>query len=136
MNTVIFCGRLTKDPETRYTQDKKAISKFSLAVDRRYKVEGKPSCDFFNCSTFGKLAEFVSKYLVKGTKIILEGEIQNNNYTDAKGVNHYNVQIIARNIEFAESKKNTTQSNTSPQEASTGFMQVDESISDDEIPFA
>ena len=80
MNKAIMMGRLTRDPEIRYTNGGKTIAKFSLAVDRRFKQEGQPEADFFNCVTFGKQAEFVEKYLHKGTKILIAGQVQNNNY--------------------------------------------------------
>lgn len=106
MNKVILMGRLTKDPETRYGgKDNMAIGSFSIAVDRRFKREGQPEADFFNCTAFGKLGEFCEKYLKKGTKIVLEGRLQNNNYTNKDGQKVYDIRVIAENIEFAESKK-------------------------------
>lgn len=104
MNKVILMGRLTRDPEMRYGQSGNGVCSFSIAVDRRFKREGQPDADFFNCTAFGKQGEFVEKYLRKGTKIVLDGEIQNNNYTNKDGQTVYNVQIIANSIEFAESK--------------------------------
>ena len=133
MNKFIAMGRLTKAPETRYTSDKKEVASFSLAVDRRYKRDGQPEADFFNCAAFGKLAEFVEKYLNKGTKIVLEGEVQNNNYTDRNGVKHYSVQVIASSIEFAESKRSNNQPQE-PQADDNGFMDTS-GFQDDHIPF-
>ena len=105
MNKVIMMGRLTKDPEVRYYgADNKALANFSLAVDRRFKKQGQPEADFFNCTAFAKTAEFVEKYLHKGTKIVLDGELQNNNYTDKNGNKQYAVQIVVNSLEFAESK--------------------------------
>lgn len=103
MNKVIMMGRLTKDPEVRYSNDK-AVARFSLAVDRRFKRDGEPTADFFNVTAFGKLGEFVEKYLKKGTKILMEGEVQNDNYTNRDGQKVYGTRIIANSIEFAESK--------------------------------
>ena len=107
MNKIILMGRLTRDPEVRYSQGESslAIARFSLAVDRRYKRQGEPDADFFNCTAFGKQAEFVEKYLKQGTKILLSGRVQNDNYTNKEGQKVYSVQIIAEEIEFAESKK-------------------------------
>ncbi|MFA6664338.1 MAG: single-stranded DNA-binding protein [Lachnospiraceae bacterium] len=106
MNLVIFMGRLTKDPDIRYGEENNAcIARFGIAVDRRFRKEGDPTADFFNCTAFGKLGEFVEKYLHKGTKIVLNGEIRNNNYTDKNGNKVYGTQIIANSIEFAESKR-------------------------------
>jgi len=104
MNKVIMMGRLTKDPETRTTQDGKTITRFSLAVDRRYVKE---ATDFFEMTTFGKTAEFAAKYLKKGTKILTEGTVQNNNYTNKDGQKVYGFSFVVDSIEFAESKGST-----------------------------
>ena len=107
MNKVILMGRLTRDPEVRYSQGEKqmAVARYSLAVDRRFKRDGEPDADFFNCTSFGKQAEFVEKYLHKGSKILLEGRIQNDNYKNKDGNQVYSVRVIAENVEFAESKR-------------------------------
>lgn len=102
MNKVILMGRLTRDPEIRYTQDQKAVARFAIAVDRRFSAQ--KETDFFNCTAFGKLAEFAEKYLHKATKILLIGRVQNDNYTNKEGQKVTAVQIIADEIEFAESK--------------------------------
>ena len=106
MNSCNFIGRLTRDPEVRYSQgaSQTAVARFSIAVDRRFKREGEPDADFFNCTAFGKQAEFVEKYLHKGTKILLSGRIQNDNYTNKDGQMVYSVRVIVEEIEFAESK--------------------------------
>ena len=106
MNKIILMGRLTRDPETRYSQgeNQTAIARFSLAVDRRFKRQGDAEADFFNCTAFGRQAEFVEKYLKQGTKILLTGRVQNDNYTNRNGEKVYSVQIIAEEIEFAESR--------------------------------
>lgn len=100
MNKWLAMGRLVDDPKTRRT-DTTTISDFRLAVDRRFK---KDEADFFRCVTFGKTAEFVENYLHKGTKVVVEGEVQNDNY-EKDGVKHYGVTMVINNIEFAESKK-------------------------------
>ena len=105
MNKCMMMGRLTKDPEIMYTNGGKTIGKFSIAVDRRFKQDGQPDADFFNCVTFGKQAEFVEKYLHKGTKIAIVGEVQNNNYKNKDGQTVYSTQIVINEIEFAESKR-------------------------------
>lgn len=106
MNKVIMMGRLTRDPETRYGQGATgvAVGNFSIAVDRRFKREGEPDADFFDCTVFGKQAEFVEKYLKKGTKVVLDGRLQNDNYTNKEGQKVYRNRIYVENIEFAESK--------------------------------
>ena len=106
MNKVILMGRLTRDPEVRYSQgaSQTAVARFSVAVDRRFKREGEPDADFFNCTAFGKQAEFVERYLHKGIKIVLSGRVQNDNYTNKDGQMVYSVRIMVDEIEFAESK--------------------------------
>ena len=106
MNKVILMGRLTRDPEVRYSQgaSQTAIARFSIAVDRRFKREGEPDADFFNCTCFGKQAEFVERYLHKGVKVVLSGRVQNDNYTNKDGQMVYSVRIMVDEIEFAESK--------------------------------
>ena len=103
MNKVILVGRLTRDPEIRYSQgaNAMAIARFSIAVDRRFKREGEPDADFFNCSAFGKQAEFVERYLKQGTKMVVVGRIQNDNYTNKDGQKVYSVQIMVDELEFA-----------------------------------
>ena len=100
MNKVILMGRLTRDAETFGQKSK--VARFCLAVDRNY---GEDETDFFNCVSFGKQAEFVEKYLKKGTKILLTGRLQNNAYEDKQGNKVTSMQIITEEIEFAESKK-------------------------------
>ena len=142
MNKVILMGRLTRDPEVRYSQGQNstAIAKFSIAVDRRFRRDGQPEADFFNCTCFGKQAEFVEKYLQKGTKVVTTGRVENDNY-EKDGVKHYNVQIMVDEIEFAESKNNQGTGNDStgrsagPAPAGDGFMNIPTGI-DEELPFA
>ena len=148
MNKVILMGRLTRDPETRYGgASNTAIARFSIAVDRRFKREGQPTADFFNCTAFGRTGEFVERYLRKGTKVLVEGEIQNDNYTNRDGNMVYSVQVIANNIEFAESKNASggnggfTPADGGPApvpntDIGDGFMDIDDGVEDDGIPFA
>ena len=106
MNKVILMGRLTKDPEVRYSSGDQpsAIANFSLAVDRKFR---KDEADFFNCTAFGKQGEFAEKYLKKGTKILLSGRLQNEKYTNKEGQEIRTSKVIIEEIEFAESKKTT-----------------------------
>lgn len=138
MNKVILMGRLTRDPEIRWTteQEAKAIGRFSLAVDRKTKRDNQPTADFFNCVAFGKLGEFTEKYLKKGTKILLIGELHNDNYTDKNGNQQYSVQIIVNEMEFAESKSSSGASETSgaPGTDNNGFMNIPDGIME-ELPF-
>ncbi len=132
MNHIILMGRLTKDPDVSYANSGTTIGRFTIAIDRRFKREGQPEADFFNCTTFGKQAEFVEKYLKKGTKILLSGELQNNNYTDKDGVAHYSVNVIVNEIEFAESKKAQTENNS--ETGNKDFMNIPEGL-EEELPF-
>ena len=140
MNKVIMMGRLTRDPEVRFGQgaNQITIARFSLAVDRRWKREGEPDADFFNCTVFGKQAEFVEKYLRQGIKVVVTGRIQNDNYTNKEGQKVYAVQIFVEEIEFAESKNsagNQGDSRPSPsQAAGDGFMTIPEGA-EEELPF-
>lgn len=142
MNKIILMGRLTRDPETRYSQGENqlAISRFSLAVDRRFKRQGEPEADFFNCTAFGRQAEFVEKYLRQGTKILLTGRVQNDNYTNKNGERVYSVQIIAEEIEFAESRNAQsgggfqTGMPNPEQAADDGFLNIPNGI-EEELPF-
>lgn len=139
MNTVILMGRLTRDPEIRYGgANNTAVARYSIAVDRRFKQEGQPEADFFNLVSFGKAGEFVEKYLRKGTKIVIEGELHNNNYTNKDGQKVYSMDIVTRNIEFAESKSSQgAQDNPQPMpnaEAEGGWMNIPDGI-EEELPF-
>lgn len=143
MNKIILMGRLTRDPEVRYGgQSNTAIARFSIAVDRRFKRDGQPTADFFECSAFGKLGEFVERYLRKGTKILLDGEMQNNNYQNKDGQMVYSMRVIANQIEFAESKKASEEGGYSdaPSSAPSGgdisddFMNIPDGI-EEELPF-
>lgn len=145
MNKVILMGRLTRDPEVRYSQgsSQTAVARFSIAVDRRFKRDGEPDADFFNCTAFGKQAEFIERYLHKGVKILLTGRVQNDNYTNKEGQQVYSVRIMTEEIEFAESKNAsgansgyTGGNNARPEqkEAGDGFMNIPDGI-DEELPF-
>ena len=138
MNKVILMGRLTRDPEIRYSQGENstAIARFSLAVDRKFKRQGEPEADFFNCTAFGKQAEFVERYLKQGIKMLIVGRVQNNNYTNKDGQMVYSVQILVDEMEFAESKKSSNQNQDGFQPAadSDGFMNIPDGLQD-ELPF-
>lgn len=103
MNKVILIGRLTRDPEIR-AAGTTTVARFSIAVERRFKREGDPEADFFNCTAFGKQAEFVERYLRRGIKMVVVGRIQNDNYTNKDGQKVYSVQVMVDELEFAESK--------------------------------
>ena len=152
MNKVILMGRLTRDPEVRYSQgaSQTAVARFSIAVDRRFKREGEPDADFFNCTAFGKQAEFIERYLRKGVKVVVCGRIQNDNYTNKEGQMVYSVRVMVDEIEFAESKNASANNGDSgyngggymgggnsapaPSGAGDGFMNIPDGI-DEERPF-
>lgn len=133
MNKVILMGRLTADPEIRYSQgqngEQMAIARFSIAVDRRFKKENDASADFPSCVAFGKTADFVGKYFHRGMKIALEGRLQTGSY-EKDGVKHYTTDVIAEAAEFAESKKAAEESTPS----SAGFVNIPDGIEAD-LPF-
>ena len=128
MNQVQLLGRLTRDPETRKTQSGITVSKYTLAVDRRFKKDGEPTADFINCTAFNKGAEFADKWLKKGTKIAVTGRIQTGAY-EKDGKKVYTTGVIVESQEFAESKKAET-----PEDYTDPFIEVPEDI-DKEIPF-
>ncbi len=136
MNKVILMGRLTRDPEVRYSQGENAtaIARYNLAVDRRFKREGDTqTADFINCISFGKAAEIIEKYVHKGTKLIIEGRIQTGNYTNKEGVKIYTTDVVTENIEFAESKAAAQNGNNKAQDDEV--MNVEEELTEEGLPF-
>ena len=140
MNKVILMGRLTRDPEVRYSQGENAtaIARYTIAVDRRYKKEGDASADFIGCVAFGKLGEFAEKYLRKGTKVVVTGRIQTGSYTNKDGQKVYTTDVVVEENEFAESKRSDDNAPASSAPASmpegNGFMNIPDGI-DEELPF-
>lgn len=107
MNKVILMGRLTRDPEVRYSQGESAtaIARYTLAVDRRFnRNNDENSADFIGCVAFGRSAEFAERYLRKGTKVVVTGRIQTGSYTNKDGVKVYTTDVVVEDQEFAESK--------------------------------
>ena len=150
MNKVILMGRLTRDPEVRYSQGETpmAIARYSLAVDRRGRnSQDGQTADFINCVAFGRQGEFAEKYLHKGTKMLVEGRIQTGSYTNKDGVRVYTTDIVIQNQEFAESKSSSQNSGSDnggfapagggrapePMAAGDGFMNIPDGI--EELPF-
>ncbi|MDO4293173.1 MAG: single-stranded DNA-binding protein [Eubacteriales bacterium] len=155
MNKVILMGRLTRDPEVRYSQGENsmAIARYTLAVDRRFgRSNGdENSADFIGCVAFGKSAEFAERYLHKGTKIALTGRIQTGSYVNKDGVKVYTTDVVVEDQEFAESKNsaanndggyagggyssgNSAPARPQPAAAADGFMNIPDGI-DEELPF-
>ena len=139
MNKVILMGRLTRDPEVRYTQgdNAMAIARYSLAVDRRFKRDGEPDADFINCVAFGKSGEFAEKYLKKGTKVAVVGRIQTGSYTNKDGQKVYTTDVVVEEQEFAESKNSSSSDNnqSAPANKNTDFMNIPDGIEATELPF-
>ena len=138
MNSVQLTGRLTRDPEVRYTDGGLSIARFTLAVNRRFKQEGSPDADFIRCVAFGKTAEFIEKYFSQGRKMDLNGRIQTGSYTNQEGQKVYTTDIVVENVEFGESKGSNSCAGEKKQESSSadgdGFMYIPDGI-DEELPF-
>lgn len=148
MNKVILMGRLTRDPEVRYSQSgdgQLAIARYTLAVDRRFRRDGdQQTADFISCTAFGRQGEFAEKYLHQGTKIVVEGRIQTGSYTNKDGQKVYTTDVIVENSEFAESKATAsnnmgggyTQSAPAPTSPiGDGFMNIPDGVEDEGLPF-
>ncbi len=157
MNKVILMGRLTRDPDIRYSQNQNqtAVARYSLAVDRAFKRDGEQDADFINCVAFGRQAEFAERFLRKGIKIAVVGRIQTGSYTNRDGNKVYTTDVVIENQEFAESKAANDRvrstegagysygggssapsgSRPAPSEApADGFMNIPDAI-DDDLPF-
>ena len=147
MNKVILMGRLTRDPEVRYSQGERptAVARYTLAVNRTFKRAGEPDADFINCVAFGRTAEFAEKYFRQGIRIVISGRIQTGSYTNRDGVKVYTTDIIVDEQEFAESKASSDQSAAAfggrPSMAAPsapigdGFMNIPDGL-DEELPFS
>ena len=147
MNKVILMGRLTRDPDIRYSQGENslAIARFTLAVDRRFKREGSndQTADFISCVAFGKTAEFCERYTHQGTKLVVDGRIQTGSYTNKDGVKVYTTEVVVENTEFAESKNSSSEGNYVPSArpepinaAGDGFMNIPDGVEDEGLPFS
>ena len=139
MNKVILVGRLTKDPEVRYSQGENAtaVARYTVAVDRRFKRDGEPTADFIPCVVFGRSAEFAEKYFRQGLRVAISGRITTGSYTNKDGIKVYTTEVTVEEQEFAESKANKTSNQQSvPTNASSGdgFINVPDDIPE-ELPF-
>ena len=150
MNKVILMGRLTRDPEVRYSagENALAIARYTLAVDRRFRRDGEASADFINCVVFGRGAEFAEKYFHQGIRIVVSGRIQTGSYTNREGQKVYTTEVVVEEQEFAESKaasdnyaaSHPQQSSPAPSmpapsaASADGFMNIPDGI-DEELPF-
>ena len=154
MNKVVLMGRLTREPDVRYTQgqDQKCIARYTLAVDRRKARDSEgQQADFISCVAFGKAGEFVEKYCHKGTKLVVSGRIQTGSYTNRDGQKVYTTDVVAEDQEFAESKSTagngtgeavrtdaaagaSGENQSNAEAAGDGFMSIPDGI-DEELPF-
>lgn len=146
MNKAILVGRLTRDPEVRYSQgdNATAVARYTVAVDRRFKRDNEPSADFIPCVVFGRSAEFAEKYFRQGMRVSVSGRIQTGSYTNKEGVKVYTTEIIVEDQEFAESRGESDANRSSFQQtapspspsvdAGDGFMNIPDGI-DEELPF-
>lgn len=132
MNKVIMMGRLCRDPEVSSSTSGTTFARYSIAVDRKIKTEGQPEADFFTCTSFGKQAEFVEKYLKKGTKIVITGRLQNDSYTNKDGQKVNATKIITEEVEFAESKR---EGQTEQRTENNDFLSIPDGLVDD-LPFS
>jgi len=159
MNKVILMGRLTRDPDIRWTQgqDQRCIARFTLAVDRRVKRDGgenQQTADFPSCVAFGKTAEWMEKYVHQGTKLTITGRLQTGSYTNRDGNKVYTTDVVIEEAEFAESKnaqgggnnagngqqggynqQNGQQDNYRPSDVGEGFMNIPDGVEDEGLPF-
>ena len=136
MNKFIAIGRLTKDPETRYTQGQNpiAVSRYTLAVDRKFKRDGEPTTDFISCVAFGKNGEFAEKYLRKGMKIAMCGRIKTGSYTNRDGQKVYTTDVVVEEHDFCERKQQGEQTPPPASTNSDDFMNVPPDF-EEELPF-
>ncbi len=150
MNKVILMGRLTRDPEVRYSagDNSMAIARYTLAVDRRFKRDGEATADFIGCVAFGRSAEFAEKYFRQGLKVVVTGRIQTGSYTNRDGQKVYTTDVVVEDQEFAESKAASAEHGVMPSAPSSrpaapapsqasvadGFMNIPDGI-DEELPF-
>lgn len=134
MNRLILMGRLTKDAEIIRTSNGKVVARFNFAVNRRFKRDEDPDADFFSCVAFGKIAESFEKCSIqKGTKLLLEGEVRNNNY-EKDGIMHYSNQVIVASFEFGESSRTYSGGSAPAQLEGDGFISIPDGI-EEELPF-
>ena len=138
MNKVILMGRLTRDPEIRYSQGEQstAVARYTIAVDRRFRRDGdQQTADFINCVAFGRQGEFAEKYFRKGIKIAITGRIQTGSYTNKDGQRVYTTDVVVEEQEFAESKSKSEESTAKQNNVDAdGFMHFPDGI-DEELPF-
>lgn len=135
MNHVVLMGRLTKDPDIRYTNEGMSIARFTVAVDRRRSKDAESQADFISCVAFGKTAEIMEKYFAKGRRILLDGRIQTGSYEDKEGKRVYTTDVIVSNVEFVESKSSGGSSSDVTKPGTDDFVNIPDSVDSDSLPF-
>lgn len=139
MNKVVLLGRLTKDPETKTTNNDVTITRYTLAVNRPWKKDGEQQADFINCLAFNKTAEFANKYFRKGQQVAVVGRIQTRSWEDDSGAKRYATEVVVEEQHFADSKKDggSPQAAEYKQEKLGGqaYYPIDEGVEDDDLPF-
>lgn len=140
MNRVILMGRLTRDPDIRYTsgENSMAVARYTLAIDRAIKKQGEQSADFINCVAFSKAAEFAEKYFRQGMRVLVSGRLQTGNYTNREGQKVYTTDVILDSQEFADSRGESARGGSKKQEANVdedGFMNIPDGVDDEGLPF-
>ena len=137
MNKVILMGRLTRDPEIRYSQGERstAVARYSLAVNRTFKRDGEPDADFINCVAFGRQAEFAEKYFHQGMRVLITGHIQTGSYTNKEGQKIYTTDVAIEDQEFADSKAGNAGIVPAAAVSPDGFMNLPEGVEDEGLPF-
>lgn len=140
MNRVILMGRLTRDPDVKYSQGEKsiAVARYTLAVDRRGKKDSdsnEQQADFISCVAFDRSGEFAEKYFRQGMRVLISGRIQTGSYTNKEGKKVYTTDVVVESQEFADSKNASGQNTTLGSTSNDGFMNVPDGVDDDTLPF-
>ena len=138
MNKFIIMGRLCEDPQIRYTQSGSPMASFNFAVPRPFAKDGRRETDFFSCVSFGKTAENIERlHVSKGAKLLIDGTVTNDNYTDRNGIKRYSVRVIVNSFEFCEKKADTAMAAApAPTESRDDFMDINPDEIDEDLPFA
>lgn len=139
MNKTVLSGRMVKDPEITSTSTGTTFARFSIAVNRKFKRDGEPDADFFNCSAFGKTAEFIEKFFKKGSRIEVTGRLENNNYTNKEGQKIYDVRVMVEEADFGDSKgsSQSEQSQGSAGAGSSNFLNIPDGLIEElDLPFS
>ena len=141
MNQIILLGNMTRNPEITINQKGKKFAKYDIAVNRSFKSGNGPETDYFHCISFGKQADFLEKYFQKGSRILIVGRAQNNNYTNKNGEKVYSYQVITEKVEFGDTKRATPIEATpagEPQASNVteDFTNIEEMVGNSEMPFS